>query len=115
MQRLKEALKAIQRVMLIEISAQRIWRQLLIWCLKLLIRAVGSAWFKKFIGALLRPIVRVGLYWFVLAAFLDRLPKRFEENPQIAQAMTSLRATWNAQATRMNDKSRALDQTLTWG
>jgi hypothetical protein len=63
----------------------------------------------------LRPFVRIRLYWFILAVLLDRLPKGWEENPQIAQLMTDITAAWNARATRMNERGRAVDQTLTWG
>jgi hypothetical protein len=115
-QRLKQGLKAIQRVLLIEISVREMRRRLQIWYLRLLVRAVASSWFKKLLlRMVLRPLTRIGLYWFLLAAILDRLPKRWEENPQIAQGMAELRATWNARATAMNARGRAIDQTLTWG
>ena len=83
-----------------------------IWFLRLTLRILQSSWFQKMV---FRPFLRIGLYWFMLTVMLDRLPKGWEENSKIAQIMAELRATWNARANRMNERGRAVDQTLTWG
>jgi hypothetical protein len=83
-----------------------------IWFLRLTLRILQTSRFQKIV---FRPFLRIGLYWFMLTVMLDRLPKGWEENPKIAHLMAQLRATWNGQANWMNDRGRAVDQTLTWG
>jgi len=87
----------------------------LIWGLQRLQRLMQAAWFERWVkAALIGPMVRLGLLWFVWAIFFGKVP---ESTPEIALLSKQVREQFNARLAHSEgtERDRVVAQTMTWG